>query len=171
MQPLSLNQKLNFARDASRGGESRFEALCEQHGLDSEELSLWLDAYEAGGKLGILATEAPSTNAPEAVMVDALGYLRRGLQGLYPESLFEVDREGNAITVAVWENRWNGGDYLRPVFQVRHVAPATGRKGFWLLYWHRVNNRWWPCRTARRLTDLEQVMAEVRDDPNGCFWT
>lgn len=171
MQPLSLRQKLHFAREASRGGIASFEALCEDHGLDSEELALWLDAYEAGGESGLRVTEMEGTEAPEAVMREAIRNLGKGLSRLYPTSLFELSRAANAITVGVWDKRFDGGDQLRPVFQIRWVGSPEGRRGFWLLYWQRMNHKWWPFRTRKRLTQIDQVLREVREDRDGCFWT
>jgi len=171
MQPLSLRQKLHFAREASRGGMASFEALCEEHGLDSEELSLWLDAYEAGGESGLRVTETEGAEAPEEVMREAARDLRKGLSRLHPTSLFEIHRAGNAVTVSTWDKRFDGGDALRPVFQIRWVTLAQGRRGFWLLYWQRINHKWWPYRSRKRLTQIDQALREVQEDRDGCFWT
>jgi hypothetical protein len=171
MEPLSLRQKLHFAREASRGGMASFDALCEEHGLDSEELALWLDAYEAGGESGLRVTEMEGAEAPEEIMRAAVRDLRKGLSRIYPTRLFEIGRAGNAITVSVWDTRFDGGDALRPVFQFRRVTPAHGKRGFWVLYWQRVNRKWWPYRTSKRLTEIAQILREVQEDRDGCFWT
>lgn len=170
MHSISLKQKLALAREASRGGQSSFEALCEQHGLESEELALWLDAYEAGGEPGLRATEMDAGAAPEAVMKQAAAYLEKSLARLYPESLFEISRRGNTISVGVWGERWNGEDYLQPVFQIRYATSGRAGRGFWVLYWQRANSKWWPYRTQRRLSHLDHVLREVREDAYGCFW-
>jgi len=171
MQPLSLKQKLDFAREAIRGGHASFEALCEQHGLDSEELALWLEAYKAGGEPGLRITELGTTDAPESVMREAASYLEKSLASLYPDRLFDVSRGANVVTVSIWEKTFGGGDQLRPVFQVRHVSEPGHTKGFWLLYWQRINRKWWPYRTRRRVTHLGLVLREIQEDTHGCFWT
>lgn len=171
MQPLSLKQKVDFAREAIRGGESSFEALCEQHGLDSEELALWLEAYKAGGEPGLRVTELGTDEAPERVMKEAESYLEKSLASLYPDRIFDLSRRGNVVTVGIWERHFNGEDSVRPVFQVRHVTENGHQRGFWLLYWQRINHKWWPYRTRKRVAHLGQALREIQEDTHGCFWT
>src|SRR4051794_41753934 len=91
-----------------------------------------------------------------------------------PESRAQLRLEhsvrGNAITIVERRPPWSelvGPDWASmKIAQLRYDANART----WTLYSADRNDRWWPYDFAEPSARIEDLLAELAEDPSGVFW-
>ncbi len=76
---------------------------------------------------------------------------------------------GNAITIFERRAPWRediGAEWTRQEVAQFRYDPATGR---WTLYWMH-HRGWLHYDGLEPATDIGPLLAEVAEDPHGCFW-
>lgn len=168
---LTVQEKISFAKKARRLSSERFDEFCQSNGLTSEQLALWVDSFEAGGEMGIRALDE-TLEPPEEEMVRAISVIRLYLEYKFPQQKFDIKRRKNKLTIGTLNRSVtpSGTESCEQIIQIRYFETKS-KKTLWLLYWYRSDGRWWPYITQKqRIYNIDQIMEEVDDDPQRCFW-
>jgi hypothetical protein len=76
----------------------------------------------------------------------------------------EIVKDKQSYIVGHRRKRWRTEEeYLSEACKITYVK----KRGIWKLYWKRADLKWHLYEEYTRLDDL---LDEVRIDPNGCFW-
>ena len=81
----------------------------------------------------------------------------------------EVDVRGNTATISDCRPVWDGAalEWTRlPIAQLRYDPSAEQ----WTLYWADSNDRWHRYDDLEPTDDLDEVLAEIDDDPTSIFF-
>ncbi|MEA3377916.1 MAG: DUF3024 domain-containing protein [Chloroflexota bacterium] len=165
----SLETMRRIAEDAMAfEDDGEFYTYAEEHQLTVNEVVYYLNAYEAGGDVGLEAIRNPDIIPPDEArraIKKIAGMLDDHFEGELP---YRLTDEGTAIGIYHVQQRMNGERYLFPICQLR-VTLATRQ---WHLYWMRKFGAWWPYslpETGRKFT-LTARIQQALDDEWGCFW-
>jgi hypothetical protein len=165
----SIDTMRRIARDAMKLEDHGFYTYAREHDIPVNEIVYYLNAYEAGGDVGLKAIRNPDIIPPD-VARRAVKEITRTLDARFEgHSLrYRVTDEGTAIGVYQVQERANGEEFLFRICQFR--LTLEGMK--WHLYWMRKFDAWWPYslpRRGRRFT-LRARLQQVLEDEYGCFW-
>jgi hypothetical protein len=166
----SLERMRHIALDAMEFGDddAAFHTYAAEHKLTVNEMVYYLNAYEAGGDVGLQAIRNPDIIPPKvarkamrtiAAMLDAY------FEGRLP---YRLTDEGMAVGVYQIQQRMSGEKFLFPICQLRMTVASNQ----WHLYWMRAFDAWWPHslpRTGRKFT-LRARIQQLLEDEYGCFW-
>ncbi len=90
-----------------------------------------------------------------------------------PESIrdklrYEHTIEKHDVIIYEIRPRWNNPDEntRMPCAKLKFIRS----RNIWKLYWHRANGRWYPYDPLKPSRDLADLIAEIDDDPYGCFF-
>lgn len=167
----SFPEKLSLCKKARRCDQERFKQLCRQYAISIEQLSLWFDSYMAGGEMGLRALDEV-IDPPEEEIERALNVVRLYLGYKFPRRKFVIKKRRNKIYINHEPEQGHTAEAdQQPVFQIRYFETKS-KKPLWLLYWSRPDGKWWPYITSKqRIYKIDQLMEEVVNDPNHCFWS
>jgi hypothetical protein len=92
-------------------------------------------------------------------------YILSKLERFGSEKLpLQIVKEKQSYCVGHKRNRFSdGSEYLDYACKMTYVKS----RGFWKLYWMRADLKWHIYEEYQSLDDL---LKEVKDDPNSCFW-
>ena len=164
-----IETKRRIAQDAIRFGDdgAALYDYAAKHKLTVNEVVYYMNAYEAGGDVGLRAL-----GAPDILPVDVADRARKTIAAMLaawsPDLPYRITDEGTAISVYEIRQRQNGDTHLFAICQLRWTAASNQ----WHLYWMRAFDAWWPYElpeTGRKHT-LRARMQQVLDDRFGCFW-
>jgi len=148
--------------------DTEFYTYAGDHHLTVNEIVYYLNAYEAGGDVGLEAIRNPDIIPPDQAR-RAIKSISRILDDHFQGELpYRLTDEGTAVGIYEIQQRANCYEYLFPICQLR-MTVATSQ---WHLYWMRKFGAWWPYslpETGRRFT-LTARMEQVLEDKWGCFW-
>ena len=88
---------------------------------------------------------------------------------LRDEMRLEVEVRGNSITIADCRPLWLGapGEWTKMTIAQLRYQPATR---LWRLYWADRHGRWNYYDDLQPTTELDEVIAEIDDDPTCIFF-
>lgn len=88
---------------------------------------------------------------------------------LRDEMRLEVDVRGDSVTISDCRPLWRGepGEWTRMKIAQLRYDPSTAR---WALYWADRNSRWHRYDDLEPTTDLDEIIAEIDDDPTCIFF-
>ena len=88
---------------------------------------------------------------------------------LRDEIRLEVTSRGNSITIADCRPLWQGapGDWTRMNIAQLRYDPTSQH---WTLYWADRNSRWHRYDDLEPTANLDDVLAEIDEDPTCIFW-
>ena len=88
---------------------------------------------------------------------------------LRDEMRLEVDVRGDSVTISDCRPLWRGepGEWTRMKIAQLRYDPSTAR---WALYWADRNSRWHRYDDLEPTTDLDEVIAEIDEDPTCIFF-
>lgn len=138
------------------------------HRLTVDEIVYYLNAYEAGGDIGLQAIRNPDI-MPAAYARKAAATVAKTLDRFLEGRLsLRITDEGTAIGVYEIQRRRNGDEYLFKICQLRVTLAADQ----WHLYWWRSFRAWWPYPPPERgpQWSLTARLRQLTEDPDGCFW-
>ncbi|MFC1849629.1 DUF3024 domain-containing protein [candidate division CSSED10-310 bacterium] len=170
-QEITFQEKLSLAKKARRCNDDKFQLLCQHNEVTGEQLSLWVDSFEAGGEMGLRALDE-TIDPPNDEVERAISVVRLYLEYQFPRDKFSIKKRKNKINVSkiIRSAGPENTDNFKPIFQIRYFETKS-KKALWLLYWHKPDGRWWPYITEKqRIYKIDQLMEEVMSDPNKCFW-
>ena len=166
----SIETMRRIALDAMgfRDDDAAFHTYAVEQGLTVNEVAYYLNAYEAGGEVGLQAIRSPDVIPPDVArmaMETIAGVLEEHFQGRLS---YRLTDEGMAIGVYEIQQRMSGEKYLFPICQLR-LTTASNK---WHLYWMRQFDAWWPYPLPERgrKHTLKARLQQVLDDEFGCFW-
>lgn len=112
---------------------------------------------------------------PADVRAQAETHLELFCRNQVPEDLHdqlrvEFEARGNALTI--FERRPPWREDLGPEWTSSEVAQLRydPTKRAWALYWKRASGRWDAYQGPPPTGDIGPLLAEVAEDPDGCFW-
>jgi len=166
----SIETMRRIALDALGFGDddAAFYAYADEHNLTVNEVAYYLNAYEAGGEVGLQAIHNPDIIPPD-VARQAIKTIAATLDTHFEGRLpYRLTDEGTAVGVYEIQQRMNGEKYLFPICQLR--LTVSGRQ--WHLYWMRKFDAWWPYPLPKkeRKHTLKARVQQVLEDEFGCFW-
>ena len=93
---------------------------------------------------------------------------RRTIPGLKSELAFEYRVKGHDVTVFERRPHWDG----TPGFTESGVAKFKFSRsaGSWRLLWQRADLKWHTYEPLASSDNLSELVAEVDEDPHGCFF-
>ncbi|MCK5580000.1 MAG: DUF3024 domain-containing protein [Candidatus Omnitrophica bacterium] len=76
----------------------------------------------------------------------------------------EIIKEKQSYIVGHRRKRWNSDEeFIEEACKITFIKS----KNFWKLFWKRADFKW---HLYEEYTNLDNLLDEVRNDPNGCFW-
>jgi hypothetical protein len=151
-----------------RDDDAAFHTYAVEQGLTVNEVAYCLNAYEAGGEVGLQAIRNPDIIPPDVARM-TMETIAAVLDGHFQGRLsYRLADEGTAIGVYEIQQRMSGEKYLFPICQLR----LTTASNQWHLYWMRKFDAWWPYPLPERgrKHTLKARLQQVLDDEFGCFW-
>ena len=166
----SIETMRRIALDAMEFGDddAAFYTYAKEHNLTVNEVDYYLNAYEAGGEVGLQAIRNPDIIPPDVArkaIETIAALLDEHFEGRLP---YRLTDERTAVGVCEIQQRMNGVEYLFPICQFR--LTVAGRQ--WHLYWMRKFDAWWPyplLKTGHKFA-LKARIQQVLEDEYGCFW-
>ena len=76
----------------------------------------------------------------------------------------EIIKEKQSYIIGHRRKRWNRDEYF-----IEEACKMTFVKSrnIWKLFWKRADLKW---HLYQEYADFDELLEEVRTDPNGCFW-
>ena len=162
---LSIEQKIDYAVQASDVAVEELDSFCESEGLPLGDVTAWSTAYELGGRLGVQSmvlqwrpTARHMRRWNEEIKVQLRAFRPRPLR---------VRGEGNRFSVDEVKMLTAQSIVYTPFFQLRVVE--EGDQEHWFLYWRRADGSWWPYAGRPHFASIDEAVQEVVDDPYRCF--
>lgn len=76
----------------------------------------------------------------------------------------EIVKNKQSYIVGHRRKRWRSGEeFLSEACKITFVKS----RNYWKLFWKRADLKW---RLYNEYENLDELLEEVRTDPNGCFW-
>lgn len=170
-QEMSFQEKLSITKKARKITSLSFEKFCENLPITPEQLILWLDAFKAGGEMGLRALEE-TINPPQDKMERAIGVIKLYLDYKFPHDNFNIKKRKNKIIISKIfpQNTNSQTKSSKHIFQIKYFETKS-RKALWLLFWMRDDGKWWPYITKKqRIYKIDHLMEEVVNDEQNRFW-
>jgi len=164
-EALSIEQKIDYAVQASDVAVEELDVFCETQGLPLGDVTSWSTAYELGGTLGVQSMVlrwSPGARRSRAWSED----IKTQLRAFRPRPM-RVRVEDNRFTVEEVKMLTANSIIYTPFFQLR-VIEDDGVE-CWFLYWRRVDGSWWPYAGRPHFSSIEEAVDEVVEDPYRCF--
>ena len=164
----SLEDMRKIALDALKLDDQGFYTYARKHKISVNEIVYYLNAYEAGGDVGLQAIRAPDIIPPDIARRAIKTITKAVDQFLEGRSPFRVTDEGTGIGVYEIRQRINGDTFLFAVCQFRLTLTTQQ----WHLYWMRKFDAWWPYslpESGPKYT-LRARLKQLFEDADGCFW-
>jgi len=163
-----LEDMRQIALDALKLDDAGFYTYARKHKIPVNEIVYYLNAYEAGGDVGLQAVRAPDVIPPE-VARRAIRIITKAVDRFLEGHIqFRVTDEGTGIGVNEIRQRMDGDKFLFAVCQFR----LTSTTHQWHLYWMRKFDAWWPYslpESGPKFT-LNARLKQLFEDAHGCFW-
>ena len=164
-EALSIEQKIDYAVQASDVAVEELDVFCETQGLPLGDVTSWSTAYELGGPLGVQSMVlrwSPSARRSRGWSED----VKTQLRAFRPRPM-RVKVEDNRFTVEEVKMLTANSIIYTPFFELR-VIEDDGVE-CWFLYWRRVDGSWWPYAGRPHFSGIEEAVEEVVEDPYHCF--
>ena len=82
----------------------------------------------------------------------------------HPEVPLQIIKEKNSYIVGHKRKRFrDGSEYFAQAGKMTFVKSQN----IWKLYWMRADLKW---HLYEEYTNLDELLEELKTDPNGCFW-
>ena len=82
----------------------------------------------------------------------------------HPKLPFAIIKEKQSYIVGHKRKRFSdGSEYLDTACKITYVKSSDS----WKLYWMRADLKW---HLYLKYPSLDELLREVKEDPNGCFW-
>ena len=155
-------------------GYMAIRKLAREVGINKDQLTYYVSAYQASGKSGLKAL-AYRKPMPDGVRITSVHKVNEFLAARLPEKVnaanrvgFQVITKNNRITVAEKRPLFSDPSQASCIecFQIRY----TDFDQRWHLYWKRLSGKWWPYIPGASVISVEDCLREIKKDAHGCFW-
>ncbi|MBW2596074.1 MAG: DUF3024 domain-containing protein [Deltaproteobacteria bacterium] len=93
---------------------------------------------------------------------------KRAPESIRDQLRYQYTIEKHDVIIYEIRPRWNKPDEntRMPCAKLTFVRTQNA----WKLYWHRANDKWYPYDPLKPSRDLVDLLAEIDEDPHGCFF-
>ncbi|HCP46033.1 MAG TPA: hypothetical protein DIU15_08335 [Deltaproteobacteria bacterium] len=162
---LSIDQKIDYAAQASSVDVEALDDFCSEQGLPLNEVTAWSTAYEIGGRLAVQALVVQGK--PEPARCRAWHEeLKIAIRVFRPRRL-RIVGDGNRFSVEEVKPLTAQSIVYTPLFEIRMVEDDQGEH--WFLFWRRADGSWWPYAGKSSFSSISDAVQEVVTDPYRCF--